>query len=140
MKSSGHETSLNILQKNSDSFIFHILKGFLDQFILAEDRGGKTIGTNRDSPCSCTGPRQVYILQARGNKCARAKKRKTERKSYLALHCVFVESVSVVVVVGLRKPKICTSPQAERGGRLVRIRTPESLCNPSSKNGALRGE
>ena len=52
MKSSGHETSLIIPQKNSTSFLFHILKGFYDQSILAEDKGGKTIGTNRDSPCS----------------------------------------------------------------------------------------
>ena len=56
MQSSEHETSLIIPQKNSATFIFHILKGFHDQFILAEDKGGKTIGTNRDSPCisACT--------------------------------------------------------------------------------------
>ena len=52
LQSSGHETSLIIPQKNSDSFIFHILKGFHDQSILAKDKGGKTIGTNRESPCS----------------------------------------------------------------------------------------
>ena len=51
LQSSGHETSLIIPQKNSDSFIFHILKGFHDQSILAKDKGGKTIITNCDSPC-----------------------------------------------------------------------------------------
>ena len=46
LQSSGHETSLIIPQKNSDSFIFHILKGFHDQSILAKDKGGKTIATS----------------------------------------------------------------------------------------------
>ena len=52
LQSSGHETSLIIPQKKSTSFIFNILEGFHDQSILAKDKGGKTIGTNRDSPFS----------------------------------------------------------------------------------------
>ena len=52
MKSYGHETSLNIPQKIFNNYIFHILKGFHDQSILAEDKGGKTISMNRESPCS----------------------------------------------------------------------------------------
>ena len=59
LQSSGHETSLIIPQKNSTSFIFHILKGFQDKSILAKDKGGKTIGTNRDSPCSCVNSRRA---------------------------------------------------------------------------------
>ena len=47
----GHETSTIIPQKNSNSYIFHILKGLHFWSILAKDKGGKTIGTNRESPC-----------------------------------------------------------------------------------------
>ena len=38
--------------KNSNSFIFHILKGFHDRFTLTKVKGGKIKYTNRDSPCS----------------------------------------------------------------------------------------
>ena len=58
LQSSGHEISLIIPQKNSTSFIFHILEGFHDQSILPKDKGGKTIYTNRESPCRTPTPLQ----------------------------------------------------------------------------------
>ena len=42
---------LSYLKKNSNSFIFDILKWFHDGTILAKDKEGQTIGTNRESPC-----------------------------------------------------------------------------------------
>ena len=63
MKSSGHETSLIIPQKNSTSFIFNILEGFHDQSILAKDKGGKTIITNRESPCRIEVLIRVILLR-----------------------------------------------------------------------------
>ena len=39
LESSCDETSTIIPQKNSNSFIFHILKGFYDQSILAKVKG-----------------------------------------------------------------------------------------------------
>ena len=39
LNSSVHEQSTIIPQKKSNSFIFHILKGFHDRSILAKDKG-----------------------------------------------------------------------------------------------------
>ena len=53
LQSSGHETSLIIPQKNSDSFIFHILKGFHDRSILAKDKGVSKVTLAVNNPVGC---------------------------------------------------------------------------------------
>ena len=51
LKLSDNVQSTIVHQKNSASSLFHILKEFHDRSTVALDKGGKTIITNRESPC-----------------------------------------------------------------------------------------
>ena len=70
LQSYGHVASTIIPQNSSDSFIFHILKGFHDWSILANDKEGKTIDTNRATRhpvCHSNQPKAIW----RCNSCKR---------------------------------------------------------------------